>query len=114
MRRTLITITTLALAAGGALLAAAPAQALPREPVLVSPATPALVWFQSFQRSGPDAPCVAPAELEISWQADWPAAENTWTPSWALWPNNGTGGWTCDRQITWAKGTPATFSVPEG
>jgi hypothetical protein len=112
MRRTLITVTTLALAAGGALLAAAPAQAavLP-DPVLISPAGENQVWFQSFQRDGKDAPCVAPASLDIAWQSDWPATENAWTPSWEKWPNGGTGGWTCTRQITWANGAPAVYEI---
>ena len=22
-----------------------------------------------------------------------------WSPSWALWPNEGAGGWTCDREV---------------
>jgi hypothetical protein len=109
MRRILTTVTTLALAAGGALLAAAPAQALPEE-VLVSPATPALVWTQSFQRSGPDAACVAPKELDIAWQADWSADEKAWIPTWEQWPDGGEGGWTCFRQITWAKGSAAVYA----
>jgi hypothetical protein len=75
--------------------------------VLAAPAASSnQTWVQSFQRSGPDAPCVAPAELDIVWQAGWTGSKD-WTPSWEKWPNGGTGGWTCTRSITWAKDTPA-------
>lgn len=98
MRTTAIAVTTAALAAG-TLLAAAPAQARQLDPVLT---VPAQVWVQSFERSSADAPCVAPKELDIPWQADWPAAEEAWIPTWEQWANGGKGGWTCFRIITWA------------
>lgn len=101
MRTVLIATTTAALAAGAALLAAAPAQARPLE----QPYIPALVWSQSFARASVDAPCVPPASLDIPWQDDWNPAEKAWIPTWEQWPNGGTGGWTCFRQITWAKGS---------
>jgi hypothetical protein len=103
MRTTTIVATTVALAAG-TLLAAAPAHARPAEYEVV---VPAQAWVQSFERSGPDAPCVPPKELDIPWQADWPAAEQAWIPTWEQWPNGGTGGWTCLRIITWA---PAQYA----
>jgi hypothetical protein len=81
---------------------AAPAQAF------VLPDIPAQVWVQSFQRSGPDAPCVAPAN-ETPWNSAWFAADQVWKPSWSLWPNNGNGGWTCNRAITWDPGV--TYSL---
>ena len=108
MRRILITVATTGLFAGGSLLAAAPAQAF-IEYFEVSPATPALVWTQSFARSGPEAPCVPPPELDIPWQSDWAESEKAWIPTWEQWANGDTGGWTCFRQITWGKGSPAIY-----
>lgn len=103
MRTTTIAVTTVALAAG-ALFAAAPAQARPADPVLT---VPAQVWVQSFERASADAPCIPPKELDIPWQADWPADEQAWMPTWEQWPNDGKGGWTCLRIITWA---PAEYT----
>ena len=40
------------------------------------------VWFQSYGRESADATC-----------------EEGWYPSWAYWPNNGTGGWVCNREV---------------
>lgn len=54
------------------------------------------VWFQSIGRASADAKC-APSSAE-----DLEAGWTEWAPSWAEWANNGSGGWTCDRQITWA------------
>jgi len=102
MRNRLIAATAFTLAMGTGLTGmAAPASArdLPPTPVLL---VQEQVWFQSFQRASETAPCVAPASLDIAWQADWPASENQWTPSWAQWPNGDTGGWVCNRQITWS------------
>jgi ubiquitin-large subunit ribosomal protein L40e len=39
-------------------------------------------WQQAYARGSADEAC-APG----------------WGPSWAQWPNGGTGGWTCDREI---------------
>jgi hypothetical protein len=105
MKQRLFGVGALVLTAGiGATVLAAPAHAfIDRDPIMTVPAN---VWFQSFERSGPDAPCVAPASLDIAWQADWPASENVWRPSWAQWANGGKGGWVCNRQITWS---PAQF-----
>lgn len=105
MRKALIAATSVALAVGGALLAAAPAEARPAEPEVI---VPAQAWVQSFQRATADAPCVPPKELDIAWQPTWPAAENVWSPTWEQWPNDGKGGWTCTRTITWA---PAVYQI---
>ena len=40
------------------------------------------VWYQSYGRVSADAVC-----------------EDGWYPSWAQWPNDGTGGWVCDREV---------------
>jgi hypothetical protein len=97
MRTATVLLVTAAVGAT-TVLAAAPAQAR-RDPIQT---VPAQAWVQSFQRASADAPCVPPKELDIAWQADWPAAENTWIPTWEQWPNGGKGGWTCLRIITWA------------
>ena len=39
-------------------------------------------WLQSYGRASAAEVC----------------AEG-WGPSWAQWPNDGTGGWTCDREV---------------
>ncbi|MDP1877069.1 MAG: hypothetical protein Q8M17_05885 [Actinomycetota bacterium] len=46
-----------------------------------SQSTPAM-WDLAYQRSGPNAPCLP-----------------NFVPSWAQWPNGGTGGFTCKRTI---------------
>ena len=40
------------------------------------------VWFQSYGREDADATC-----------------EEGWYPSWAYWPNDGAGGWVCNREV---------------
>ncbi len=72
------------------------------------------VWHQAFVRSSADAPCPAPAG-ETAWE-DGFTGQREWTPSWALWPNDGKGGWVCERTIIWAHdggsdGSPATPSI---
>lgn len=104
--RTATVLLATAAVGGATLLAAAPAQARLLDPVET---VPAQVWVQSFERASADAPCVPPKALDIEWQSDWPAAENTWMPTWEQWANGGKGGWTCMRIITWA---PAQFEVP--
>jgi hypothetical protein len=96
--KTAVRVTAIALAAGaGAICLAVPAQAVR------DPERPAQVWVQSFQRSGPDALCIAPAG-ETPWNSAWAATDQTWKPSWSQWANNGAGGWTCTRAITWDTG----------
>ncbi len=67
----------------------------------------AAVQYQSYQRASQDAACDNPPPLFAPWQSDWADATNpvsgpAWHPAWEQWPNNGTGGWTCTRAITWA------------
>jgi hypothetical protein len=66
----------------------------------VAPASADQVWHQSVGRPSADAPCPTSdaADLEAGWSA--------WTGSWEQWANDGTGGWTCSRSITWAKDSP--------
>lgn len=58
------------------------------------------IWHQSFERASQDAECQPPSD-ETPWQASF-SGQREWTPSWAQWPNDGTGGWVCQRQIIWA------------
>ena len=44
--------------------------------------TPIPMWVQGVGRTSAEAPCV-----------------EGWTASWDLWPNGGTGGWVCAREI---------------
>lgn len=76
--------------------------------LLAAPAASAdSVWFQSVARASATAPC-PDASFGTPWQSNWNPAEQAWRPSWAQWANNGAGGYTCDRQITWAtNGAPA-------
>ena len=83
-----------ALAAGALALAGA---------TVVAPAASAdSVWFQSVARASASAACPDDT-FGTPWQSNWDPAQRSWRPSWAQWPNGGTGGFTCDRQITWAK-----------
>jgi hypothetical protein len=43
-------------------------------------------WLQAYQRPGPTSACM-----------------DGWNPSWALWPENGTGGYTCERTELWSR-----------
>lgn len=60
------------------------------------------VWHQSVGRTSATATCPAD-DFGTPWQSNWDPAERPWRPSWSQWPNGGTGGFTCDRQITWAR-----------
>ena len=59
------------------------------------------VWHQSYPRGSASEACVAQAG-ETPWQTSW-GTDSSWKPSWALWANEGQGGWVCDRSITWAR-----------
>jgi len=59
------------------------------------------VQVQSYQRASQEQACSAQPG-ETPWQANW-GTDSSWKPSWEQWANNGTGGWTCTRSITWAK-----------
>ena len=65
------------------------------------------VWHQAFERSGPDEACEAPPD-ETPWQDSF-RGQREWTPSWAQWPNDGQGGWVCQRTIVWASPTGPQF-----
>jgi hypothetical protein len=71
--------------------------------VVASPASAAdtdQIWYQAVGRPSKDAPCLEsdPADLAKGW--------TPWVKSYEMWPNDGTGGWTCGRSILWAKGAP--------
>ena len=68
-------------------------------------ATADSVWVQSYERSSQNAECESQA-WETPWQASW-GTDSSWTPTWEQWANDGKGGWTCTRSITWAR-TPAS------
>ena len=59
------------------------------------------IWSQSYQRASASDACVAQSG-ETPWQASW-GTDSSWKAGWEQWANNGTGGWTCGRSITWAK-----------
>ncbi len=63
------------------------------------------IQHQSYQRANQSAPCPNQPG-ETPWQADW-GPDSSWTPSWEQWANNGSGGWTCTRSITWARDSAA-------
>jgi hypothetical protein len=47
------------------------------------------IWHQEVGRASGDATC-----------------EEGWTPAWGQWMNDGTGGFTCARDVVWANGGP--------
>jgi len=63
------------------------------------------VWHQSYERSIQTQECVAQS-WETPWQDSW-GTNPGWSPSWEQWANNGEGGWTCNRSITWARDSAA-------
>ena len=69
------------------------------------------VWNQSYQRASQSEECVAQPG-ETPWQDSW-GTNPGWSPSWAKWANEGQGGWTCNRSITWAQ-TPVPASSSSG
>lgn len=69
------------------------------------------VQVQSYQRASQAEACVAQVG-ETPWQASW-GADSSWSPTYEMWANNGTGGWTCTRSITWAR-TPVAASSGGG
>lgn len=46
-------------------------------------------WAQAYARSSADEEC-----------------KPGWNPSWDFWPNNGTGGWVCERVVPFASSDP--------
>jgi hypothetical protein len=73
------------------------------------PASADSVWYQAFERSSQDAPCVPPAD-ESPWQDSF-TGQREWAPSWAQWANDGHGGWVCQRYVVWAQDTPPAGCV---
>ena len=65
-----------------------------------SPAHADSVWFQSVARASASAACPDDT-FGTPWQSNWDPAQRSWRPSWAQWPNGGTGGWTCERTLRW-------------
>lgn len=59
------------------------------------------IQVQSYQRPSQSAACAAQPG-ETPWQASW-GSDPSWSPSYEMWANNGTGGWVCTRSITWAR-----------
>ena len=49
--------------------------------------------------STPSAP--SPWHQAIGRPSATAACQSGWHPSWAQWPNGGTGGWTCERTLRW-------------
>jgi len=63
------------------------------------------VWYQSYGRVSQSEACAAQVG-ETPWQASW-GTDSSWYPTWEQWANNGAGGWTCGRSITWARDSAA-------
>ena len=64
-------------------------------------------WVQSYERGSETEECES-QPWETPWQASW-GTDSSWTRTWEQWANDGKGGWTCTRSITWAR-TPAASS----
>jgi len=64
-------------------------------------------WVQSYERGSETEECES-QPWETPWQASW-GTDSSWKPAWEQWANDGKGGWTCTRSITWAR-TPASSS----
>jgi len=86
------------------LLVASSALVMVAGAVLGGGSATAEVWVQSYERSSETAECESPS-WETPWQASW-GTDSSWKPAWEQWANDGKGGWTCTRSITWAR-TPA-------
>ena len=77
------------------------------------------VQVQSYQRASQTATCDSPPASMSEWRASWaspydPISGPTWHPSWERWANNGNGGWTCTRSITWARSATSARSYAVG
>ena len=55
------------------------------------------VWYQSVERSSSASICQLSSvtDIAIGW--------NNWSGSWEQWANGGRGGWTCTRNLIWAR-----------
>jgi hypothetical protein len=67
------------------------------------------VWHQGYERTSSSQVCTA-RPRETPWQAAW-GPDASWHPSWEMWANGGSGGWTCWRSITWAR-NPVAPTAP--
>ena len=70
------------------------------------------VWVQSYERSSQAEVC-AGQPGETVWQESW-SSDSSWSSSWEQWANGGNGGWTCSREITWARtpSEPSAITTP--
>ena len=59
------------------------------------------VWVQSYERSSQAEVCSGQTG-ETVWQESW-GSDSSWSSSWEQWANGGNGGWTCTRNIMWAR-----------
>ena len=75
-------------------------------------ATADQVQVQSYQRATQSEACAAQPG-ETPWQASW-GSDPSWSPSYEMWANNGTGGWVCTRSITWARSSPSARTYALG
>lgn len=96
MRRVLAAAGTVVLVAGGLTLAG------------VSPASADQVWHQSVGRSSANGACVTSSAEDLA--AGW----SQWSSSWEQWANDGKGGYTCTRSITWALEEPTDAPASAG
>jgi hypothetical protein len=87
-------ISRLSVAAAAAVLMIGAAIAAP------SPSVADQTWRQAVGRQDADAACPESTLEELA--AGW----SQWAPSYAMWMNDGTGGWVCERFVTWAVDTP--------
>ena len=77
--------------------------------LLMAPAVSAdQIWYQSVGRANSTATCQdsSAAELASGW--------TSWRGSWEQWANGGKGGFTCTRDITWAKSAGASSVTTVG
>ena len=87
-RSVLATSAAFAAAAAGLMIAGA------------APVSADQAWHQSIGRASAQAACPSSSasDTTLGWSA--------WEPSWETWADEGQGGWTCTRSITWALSTP--------
>jgi hypothetical protein len=64
---------------------------------LAVPAQADQIWYQSVQRNSASSTCEVSSVIDIA--RGW----NNWSGSWEQWANGGRGGWTCTRNVTWAR-----------
>ena len=67
------------------------------------------IQVQSYQRASQTQACAAEPG-ETPWQTSW-GSDSSWHPSWEQWANDGNGGWTCTRSITWARDSSSSCAT---